>query len=299
MQSRLSASSKQPEAQVSSSQAAGQHLTMYDLPSEFPQEPGLPDVYHDLQPELLSATLQLTQYGFQERFPGTDINLYYDPDHPLWHKRPDWFVALGTPYLYSGIDMRLSYVVWDEGVAPSIIVELLSPGTEKQDLGPYYRTTDDIDPAAAETAEIDDFLAQPRRRPPAKWKVYEDILQVPYYIVYSRYTNQLHFFQLQAGQYREQPLAEENPRIWLADLEIGLGLWEGEYKGVTRPWLRWQNAQGDWIPTEAEAQAQRANLEAQRANSEAQRADAAEERLARLLAQLQQQGLDPTDFMEP
>ena len=24
--------------------------TMYDLPSEFPEEPGLPDEYHDLQP---------------------------------------------------------------------------------------------------------------------------------------------------------------------------------------------------------------------------------------------------------
>jgi hypothetical protein len=28
--------------------------TMYDLPSEFPEEPGLPDVFHDLQPQLLS-----------------------------------------------------------------------------------------------------------------------------------------------------------------------------------------------------------------------------------------------------
>jgi Uma2 family endonuclease len=27
---------------------------MYDLPSEFPEEPGLPDVFHDLQPQLLS-----------------------------------------------------------------------------------------------------------------------------------------------------------------------------------------------------------------------------------------------------
>ncbi|WP_178378180.1 hypothetical protein [Chroogloeocystis siderophila] len=27
--------------------------TMYDLPSEDPQEPGLPDEFHDFQPELL------------------------------------------------------------------------------------------------------------------------------------------------------------------------------------------------------------------------------------------------------
>ena len=45
--------------------------TMYDLPSEFPEEPGLPDVgvspsrdvFHDLQPQLLSRTLSLVDYS--------------------------------------------------------------------------------------------------------------------------------------------------------------------------------------------------------------------------------------------
>jgi len=32
---------------------------MYDLPSEDPEEPGLPDEYHHLQPQLLSATFHL------------------------------------------------------------------------------------------------------------------------------------------------------------------------------------------------------------------------------------------------
>ena len=40
--------------------------TMYDLPSEFPEESGLPDVFHDLQPELLSATLRLQDYAANE-----------------------------------------------------------------------------------------------------------------------------------------------------------------------------------------------------------------------------------------
>jgi hypothetical protein len=29
---------------------------MYDLPSEDPESPGLPDEFHDLQPQLLSLT---------------------------------------------------------------------------------------------------------------------------------------------------------------------------------------------------------------------------------------------------
>lgn len=109
--------------------------TMYDLPSEDPNEPGLPDGFHDLQPQLLSATLQLRQPPADQIFTGTDLNLYYDIRHPLWHKRPDWFLVLGVPRLYDNHDLRLSYVIWQEGVSPFVVVELLSPGTEREDLG--------------------------------------------------------------------------------------------------------------------------------------------------------------------
>lgn len=90
--------------------------TMYDLPSEDPEESGLPDEFHDLQPQLLSATLRLSNYASDNFFTGTDLNLYYDIRHPLWYKRPDWFLALGVDRLYEGTDLRLSYVLWQEGV---------------------------------------------------------------------------------------------------------------------------------------------------------------------------------------
>ena len=73
--------------------------TMYDLPSEFPEKPGLPDEFHDLQPNLLSRTLSLADYRRENWFTGTDLNVYYDADHPLWHKRPDWFWAVNVPRL--------------------------------------------------------------------------------------------------------------------------------------------------------------------------------------------------------
>lgn len=56
--------------------------TMYDLPSEDPDESGLPDEFHDLQPQLLSATLRLSLYDSNDFFTGTDLNLYYDIRHP-------------------------------------------------------------------------------------------------------------------------------------------------------------------------------------------------------------------------
>ena len=82
--------------------------TMYDLPSEDPEEPGLPDEFHDLQPQLLTQTFQPSQYLPSEIFCGSGINLYYDSRHPNWYKQPDWFGVVGVPRLYDQVDMRLS-----------------------------------------------------------------------------------------------------------------------------------------------------------------------------------------------
>jgi Uma2 family endonuclease len=203
--------------------------TMYDLPSESSEEPGLPDEFHALQPHLLSETFSLTAYTRNEVFTGSDLNLYYDVRHPLWYKRPDWFAVTDVPRLYEGQDLRLSYVLWQEGKSPDVVIELVSPGTEDEDLG----NTSDI-----------------AGQPPTKWTVYEQILRVPYYLVYNRYTNQLRAFNLTAGAYQEVPLTE--PRFWLPRLQIGLGLWQGEYREITRPWLRWYDASGEWVLTKAE-----------------------------------------------
>ncbi len=71
--------------------------TMYDLPSEDPEEPGLPDEYHALQPQLLSRTFRSPCHSPEQIFTGTDLNLYYDVRHPLCYKRPDWFLAVASP----------------------------------------------------------------------------------------------------------------------------------------------------------------------------------------------------------
>jgi Uma2 family endonuclease len=112
--------------------------TMYDLPSEDPEESGLPDEFHNLQPQLLSRTLQLTDYTRDNYFTASDLNLYYNVNHPLWYKRPDWFLVVDVPRLYEGKELRRSYVTWQEGKYPYIVIEFLSPGTEVEDLGRFY-----------------------------------------------------------------------------------------------------------------------------------------------------------------
>jgi Uma2 family endonuclease len=48
--------------------------TMYDLKSEDPEEPGLPDEFHAIQPGLLKETLRPTTYDLDDVFVGTDLN---------------------------------------------------------------------------------------------------------------------------------------------------------------------------------------------------------------------------------
>jgi Uma2 family endonuclease len=202
--------------------------TMYDLPSEDPEEPGLPDQFHDFQPKLLRETCHPTTYPASKVFIAADLNLYYDSRHPQWHKRPDWYLVLGAAPAEQVEDLRWSYVIWQEGISPFLVIELLSPGTEHEDLGQTHR--------------------QPGEQP-LKWKVYEWILRIPFYVVYDRFEQQLQIFGLEQGRYRSLELTE--PRYWFEELGLGLGLWSGRYQGIQGQWLRWYDAAGAWIPTHA------------------------------------------------
>jgi len=244
--------------------------TMYDLPSEDPEEPGLPDQFHLLQPRLLDESFCPPNYPSDEIFVASDLNLYYDSRNPLWYKRPDWFAVLGVSRLYEQRDLRLSYVVWQEGVYPFIVVELLSPGTEKEDLGQTLR---DIE------------------QPPGKWEVYEQILRIPYYAVFDRYKYELRMFKLDGGRYAEVALSE--PRFWIPELELGLGVWQGRYQDIEQPWLRWYDGTGNWVLTSTEHEKQLAEQERRRAEQERRRAEQERQRTQRLIAQLRSLGVEP------
>jgi Uma2 family endonuclease len=240
--------------------------TMYDLPSEAVGEAGLPDEFRLRQAQLLERTFVPEAYPIDDVFSAIDLNLYYDSRNTSWYKRPDWFTAVGVSRLLKDDEMRLSYLVWREGVAPFLVVELLSPDTAKEDLGKSLRDAS---------------------KPPAKWEVYEQILRVPYYVVYGRLEAQPLLFRLSGSRY--EPVELDNDRYWIPEISLGIGLWQGSYHGADRAWLRWYGSDGHWIPTaeeQVETQYQRADQEYQRADQERQRAD----RLAQMLRDL---GVDP------
>ena len=257
--------------------------TMYDLPSENPEEKGLPDEFHFLQPLLLYLTFQPINWSPELVYSAADLNLYYDLEHPLWYKRPDWFGVVGVSRLYKGEDLRLSYVTWQETANPFVVVELLSPGTEDEDLGNKQSQKD---------------------KPPTKWEVYERILRIPYYIVFSRYTNELRAFHLVGGHY--EPMNLIDGLLPMPELGLSLGLWSGSFRGISKLWLRWFTLDGELIPEPTE-EATVAAEEAANAKEEAaaakERAIVAEQeatqakRKAEILAErLRQLGVNPDEL---
>lgn len=235
---------------------------MYDLPCESPED-GMPDLFHVIQPRLLSETFILPTYPNDRVLTATDLYLYYDAQHTAWYKRPDWFAVLGVPRDQQQQELRLSYLIWEEKVAPYVIVELLSPGTEKEDFG-----------------ETD--LPEPGE-PPRKWDVYEQILKVPYYLIYGRYTNELHAYHLQKGQYRKLQVTGQG--VWLPRAQLGIGVWKGKYDATEGLWLRCYDAQGNWIPTEKEtSERERREKEQERREKEAAVQLAEQERQAKEVA---------------
>jgi Uma2 family endonuclease len=257
---------------------------MYDLPSEDPEEPGLPDIFHELQPQMLQLTFRPEGWEEDRIFSATDLNLYYDLNHPLWHKRPDWFGVVGVDRLYERHDLRLSYVIWQEKISPFVVVELLSPGTEAEDLG---ETVSQIG------------------QPPTKWQVYGQILKIPYYAIFSRYTDELQAFHLVGDDY--EPVDVSQGYLSIPELELRLGTWRGNFRRYDRLWLRWMKPNGDLIllpeeetkivrqqATEARQQATEARQQATEAR---QQATEAEQRVAKLEAKLRELEIDPDEIV--
>lgn len=235
--------------------------TMYDLPSDNSEDPGLPDDFHFLQPLLLYLTFLPTTWNPDLVYSAADLNLYYDLRHPRWYKRPDWFGVVGVEKLYDGEDLRLSYVTWQEPANPFVVVELLSPGTEEEDLGQTQNQAN---------------------QPPTKWHVYEQILRIPYYIIFSRYTDELQAFHLVGGHY--EALNTNSGRVEMPELGLTLGIWHGQFRGIERLWLRWFTPSGELIPI-AEEEVEQAKQEA----SEAKR------RAEQLAERLRELGINPDE----
>ncbi|MFN8557354.1 MAG: Uma2 family endonuclease [Dehalococcoidia bacterium] len=214
---------------------------------DLPYSDGIPmeSIRHVLQMYLLMDTLT---YSWRERddlFVGGNMFVYYSPDQLLNEdfRGPDVFVVTGARRRE-----RKSWLVWQEGKAPDVVIELLSPTTAHRD-----RTE--------------------------KKEIYRDRLRVTVYVLYDPYTAELEGYVLRDGAY-EPIMAGPVGQLPCAPLGLSLVRWDGEWKGEEARWLRWATADGTLLPTpiedadEAGARADEAEAHAHQADARADEAEA-------------------------
>jgi hypothetical protein len=121
-----------------------------------------------------------------------------------------------------------------------------------------------------------------------KWFFFEQVLQVPTYVVFEPDWGLLEVYRLTDKRYvLEQPNAEG--RHWCEALGLFLGAWQGKKEERDGYWLRWWNAAGELLPWAVE----RVEQERQKAEQERQKAEQERLRADRLAEALRAQGIDP------
>lgn len=227
-----------------------------------PSDDGIPmeTQRHKMQMDLLVDSL----YSWVTKregggYVGGNMFVYFSPNQVRNqdYRGPDVFVVLDVP-----VRERKSWVVWEEGKGPDMVIELLSESTTEQD-----KTT--------------------------KKLIYQNQLRVPEYVWYNPFdSEEFAGFELQNGIYTPLPL-DEQKRLVSQRLGLALVRWQGTFKGVEAVWLRWSTIEGVLLPTDEEmvrTAQQQAQQEAQRAQQEAQRAD-------HLAAELRKLGIDPDELI--
>jgi Uma2 family endonuclease len=153
---------------------------------------------------------------------GQDCGIYWRLTEPPERgaTAPDWFYVPNVPPTLGG-QMRRSYVMWQEWVAPLIVLEFVSgDGSEERDRTPVT----------------------------GKFWIYEQAIRTPFYGIYEVNPGRVEVYHLIEGRY--EPLAANaRGHFEIAPLGVELGIWQGRYQDVDLPWLRWWDVQGRLLPT--------------------------------------------------
>ncbi|MFA7481705.1 MAG: Uma2 family endonuclease [Vulcanimicrobiota bacterium] len=224
------------------------------------------NLYSERQQALLADALNVSWNPDREFLTMVNVGLFYSLQSPPYV--PDFLLSMDVkapPDVWE--KKHRSYFIWQYGKRPDLVVEVVS--------------------------NID-------RHEERKIEGYAQI-GIPYYVIHDpehRLSERtLRAFELHGSRYVELV------KPWFVDLEIGLALWKGEYRGIEESWLRWCDRQGTPLLTGAERadqESERADQERERADQERERADQERERAyqereraALLEAKLRELGIDP------
>jgi len=229
---------------------------------------------------------------------GQDSGIYWRLTDPpeKGAEAPDWFYVPNVPYLVKG-EMRRSYVLWKEYVAPLIAIEFVSgDGSEERDRTSPNSTYEPTNNGGGAKISIDKA---------GKFWVYEQAIRIAYYAIYEVTKASVEVYCLTNARYQ---LVSPNERghYPIPPMDVELGIWQGSDGQQELPWLRWWDSEGNLLLTgeeraeqetrRAEQETRRAEQETRRAEQETRRAEQEARRADRLAERLRELGLDPDEL---
>lgn len=215
--------------------------------NDYPYSDGRPmaetDWHRDLMLQLI-ATLQAHYAAEPNIYVSGNLLIFYEPGNKRRHVSPDVFVVRGVPK-----GSRPNYLIWEEGKAPEVVIELTSKTTRKEDTE-------------------------------KKFKLYRDVLKVKEYFLFDPLEDYLEpsmqGYRLVGGEYR--PIRLKDGRMPSRILGMHLERDGDELR-------LWNPETGRWLPTESE-RADDAEERADDLEARAVQAEAELERMRSVLADL-------------
>jgi len=232
------------------------NITWEKLPDDFllPNDP-VDNINQPAIAAALTESLQLAGKLPETALTPTNYGICATINGKIVVKAPDW--AYISQINVARSQVVRSYTPRLQGEIPALVLEFLSD-------------TDGGEYSVKETY------------PPGKFFYYEQILQLPNYGIFDLETGILELYRLGESRRYRLESANEQGRFWIPEMQLFLGVWQGNRENRQGNWLRWWDEEGNllWWGTEQIEQ------ERQRAEQERQRAE-------RLAAQLRAAGIEP------